>query len=37
MAAHYVSKRVDQENWENFGNDISDNAKFELPFKPIEI
>lgn len=32
MAAHYVSRRVDKDDWVEFCKDINKNAKFNLPF-----
>jgi hypothetical protein len=37
MAAHYLSRRVVQDNWKAFVNDISANARFPLPYDLSEI
>jgi hypothetical protein len=37
MAAYYASKRVAKDSWVEFGKDINENARFELPFNPEKI
>jgi len=37
MAAHYLSRRVTQDNWQSFANDIAANARFPLPYDLSEI
>ena len=37
MAAHYVAKRVVRNDWASFVADITEHAKFDLPFELAEI
>jgi hypothetical protein len=37
MAAHYLSRRVSQGNWQEFVNDVDANARFPLPYDLSEI
>jgi hypothetical protein len=37
MVAHYLSKRVVQQNWLDFVHDISENLRFALPVELAEI
>jgi hypothetical protein len=37
MAAHYLSRRVSKDNWQNFINDVRANARFPLPYDLSEI
>jgi uncharacterized protein (UPF0332 family) len=37
MAAHYIAKRVVRNDWKSFAGDISEHAKFDLPFNLVEI
>lgn len=37
MAAHYLSRRVSQDNWQDFINDVRANARFSVPYDLSEI
>ena len=37
MASHYISRRVTTENWQNFTEDLLENARFELPIDILEV